>query len=64
MCARARSGYLEDCVCVSQRDEEGERSKNCLSLGLMEEKEISELQRLGVRGYGPQGLVISKLPFS
>ena len=58
------------CVCVSQRererekDGEGERSQRTSSLvpWPMEEKEISELQGLGVRGYGTTGFVISKTP--
>ena len=74
MCVRARSGCREDCVCVcvcvSQRererekDGEGERSQRTSSLvpWPMEEKEISELQGLGVRGYGTTGFVISKTP--
>ena len=64
VCARARSGYLEDCVCVCHREMRKERTQRTSSLvpWPMEEKEISELQRLGVRGYGTTGFVISKTP--
>ena len=52
------------CVCVTERDGEGERSQRTSSLvpWPMEEKEISELQGLGVRRYGTTGFVISKTP--
>lgn len=64
MCVRARDQGTLKTVCVCHREMRKERGQRTSSLvpWPMEEKEISELQRLGVRGYGTTGFVISKTP--
>lgn len=65
VCVRARNqGTLKTvCVCHREMRKGGQRTSSLVPWP-MEEKEISELQRLGVRVMGPEGLSFLKLPFS